>query len=146
MQSIARTSLSKLSHILTNVFPSCSIIITAEFYKTKNTPANGIRNQIKIIEIGCRCLPPSLLRDTLSCRIVGRDRLLWNSMVQGTQGFRQVRVVRCVIPYVLCGCLYCLRCWCLLRWSLSALIYPWGQGYMESPSRAHLESYYNTVG
>ena len=35
-----------------------------------------------------RCLPPSLLRDTLSNRIVGRDRLLWNSMVQGTQGFR----------------------------------------------------------
>ena len=24
----------------------------------------------------CRCLPPSLLRDTLSSRIVGRDRLL----------------------------------------------------------------------
>ena len=38
--------------------------------------------------------------DTLSSRIVGRDRLLWNSMVQGTQGFRQVRAVRCVIPYV----------------------------------------------
>ena len=35
-----------------------------------------------------RCLPPSLLRDTLSSRIVGRDRLLWNSMVQGTQRFR----------------------------------------------------------
>ena len=28
------------------------------------------------------CLPPSLLRDTLSSRVVGRDRLLWNSMVQ----------------------------------------------------------------
>ena len=24
----------------------------------------------------CRCLPPSLLRDTLSSRVVGRDRLL----------------------------------------------------------------------
>ena len=57
----------------------------------------------------CRCLPPSLLRDTLSSRIVGRDQLLWNLMVQGTQGFRQVRAARCVIPYVLCGCLYCLR-------------------------------------
>ena len=58
----------------------------------------------------CRCLPPSLLRNTLNSRIVGRDRLLWNSMVQGTQGFRQVRATRCVIPYILCGCLYCLRC------------------------------------
>ena len=39
----------------------------------------------------CWCLPPSLLRDTLSSRIVGRDQLLWNLMVQGTQRFRQVR-------------------------------------------------------
>ena len=46
----------------------------------------------------CRCLPPNLLRDTLSSRIVGRDRLLWNSMVQGTQRFRQVRAASCVIP------------------------------------------------
>ena len=29
----------------------------------------------------CQCLPPSLLRDSLSSRIVGWDRLLWNSMV-----------------------------------------------------------------
>ena len=58
----------------------------------------------------CRCLPPSLLRDTLSSRIVGKDRLLWNSMVQGTQRFRQFRATSCVIPYVLCGSLYCLRC------------------------------------
>ena len=28
-----------------------------------------------------RCLPPSLLRDTFSSRVIGRDRLLWNSMV-----------------------------------------------------------------
>ena len=60
--------------------------------------------------VSCRCLLPSLLRDTLSSRIVGRDQLLWNSMVQGTQRFRQVRTASCVIPYVLCGCLYCLRC------------------------------------
>ena len=51
----------------------------------------------------------------LAVRFVGRDRLLWNSMVQGTQRFRQVRSASCVIPYVLCGCLYCLRCWCVLR-------------------------------
>ena len=46
----------------------------------------------------------------LAVGFVGRDRLLWNSMVQGTQRFRQVRAVSCVIPYVLCGGLYCLRC------------------------------------
>ena len=46
----------------------------------------------------------------LAVRFVGRDRLLWNSMVQGTQRFRQGRATSCVIPYVLCGCLYCLRC------------------------------------
>ena len=58
----------------------------------------------------CRCLPPSLLRDTLAVGFVGKDRQLWNSMVQGTQRFRQVRAASCVIPYVLCGGLYCLRC------------------------------------
>ena len=57
-----------------------------------------------------RCLPLSLLRDILRSRVVGRDRRLWNSMVQETQRFRQVRAASCVIPYVLCGCLYCLRC------------------------------------
>ena len=42
----------------------------------------------------CRCLLPSLLSDTLSSRVVGRvlDRF----------GPR--------VAYVLCGCLYCLRC------------------------------------
>jgi len=57
----------------------------------------------------------------LAVRFVGRDRLLWNSMVQGTQRFRQVRAASCVIPYVLCGGLYCLRCWCLLRGSCPPL-------------------------
>ena len=76
----------------------------------------------------------------------GRDRRLWNSMVQGTQKFRQIRAASCVIPYVLCGGLYCLWCRCVSRGSLSALIYPGGQGYMESPNRVQLESYYNTVG
>ena len=51
----------------------------------------------------------------LAVRFVGRDRLLWNSMVQGTERFRQVRAASCVIPYVLCCCLYCLRCWCVWR-------------------------------
>jgi hypothetical protein len=59
----------------------------------------------------------------LAVRFLGRDRLLWNSMVQGTQRFRQVWAASCVIPYVMCGCLYCLRCWCVSRGSLPALIY-----------------------
>ena len=46
----------------------------------------------------------------LAVRFVGGNRLLWNSMVQGTQRFKQVRAASCVIPYILCGCLYCLRC------------------------------------
>src|SRR6185437_13579466 len=82
----------------------------------------------------------------LAVRFVGRDRLLWNSMVQETQRFRQVRAASCVIPYVLCDCLYCLRCGCLLRGSLPVLIFPGGQGYMESPSQVQLESYYSRVG
>ena len=82
----------------------------------------------------------------LAVRFVGRDRLLWNSMVQGTQRFRYVWAASCVIPYVLCGGLYCLRCWSPLRGSLPALIYPGGQGYMESPSRVLLESNYNLAG
>ena len=45
-----------------------------------------------------QCLPPSLLRDTFSSRVVGKDRLLWNSMVQGTQRFSQVRAASCIIP------------------------------------------------
>ena len=46
----------------------------------------------------------------LAVRFVGRDRRLWNSMVQGTQRFRQVRDASCVVPYIMCGRLYCLRC------------------------------------
>ena len=34
----------------------------------------------------------------------------------------------------------------VLRGFLPTLIYPGGQGYMESPSRVQLESYYNTIG
>ena len=80
----------------------------------------------------------------LAVGFVGRDRLLWNSMVQGTQRFRQVqaaslritlRPVWFVLPKVL------MIIW---RGSLPALIYPGGQGYMESPSQVQLESYNNT--
>ena len=51
----------------------------------------------------------------LVVRFVGRFRRLWNLMVQGTQRFRQVRVASCIIPYVMCGGLYCLRCRCVSR-------------------------------
>ena len=34
----------------------------------------------------------------------------------------------------------------VLRESLPTLIYPGGHGYMESPSRVQLESYYNIIG
>jgi hypothetical protein len=34
---------------------------------------------------------------------------IWNTKVQGTRNFRQVRAIECVIPYILCGGLYCLR-------------------------------------
>ena len=64
-------------------------------------------------------------------------------MVQGTQKFRQVRAASCVILYVLCGGLTKMIVW---RGSLPALIYTGGQGYMESPSRVQLESYYNIIG
>jgi hypothetical protein len=38
-------------------------------------------------------------------------------IVKATQGFRQVRVASCVIPYVMCGGLYWLRDeWESLRW------------------------------
>src|SRR6185312_14219455 len=58
----------------------------------------------------CWCLPPNCSGIPLAVGFVGRDRQLWNSMVQGTQRFRHVRAASCVIPYVMCGGLYCLRC------------------------------------
>ena len=60
------------------------------------TPAVGVYCQ------ACSGIP-------LAVRFVGRDRRFWNSMVQETQRFREIRAASCVIPYVLCG-LYCLRC------------------------------------
>ena len=87
-------------------------------------PSEGI---VGVYRQACSGIP-------LAVRFVDRDRLLWNSMVQGTQRFRQVRAASCVIPYVLCGCLYCLRCCCVSRGYLPALIYPGGQVYMESPN------------
>ena len=72
----------------------------------------------------------------LAVGFVGRDRRLWNSMVQGTRRFRQFRVVSCVIPYVLCGGLYCLRCrWLFVGGPCPPLYIRGGQGYMESSSR-----------
>ena len=49
------------------------------------TPSVGVYRQ------ACSGIP-------LGIRFVGRDRRLWNSMVQGTQGFRQVRAAKCEYP------------------------------------------------
>ena len=46
----------------------------------------------------------------LAVGFIGKNRRLWNLMVQETQRFRQVRTASYIIPYVLCGYLYCLRC------------------------------------
>ena len=46
-------------------------------------------------------------------------------MVQGTQRFRKVRAASCVIPYVLCGCLYCLWCY-VFRGGPCPPLYIWG--------------------
>ena len=64
---------------------------------------NAISLDVGVYRQACSGIP-------LAVGFVGRDRWLWNSMVQGPQGFRQVRAASCVIPYVLCGGLYCLRC------------------------------------
>ena len=105
---------------------------------------HGVSSSLSLLFVGV--YRQACSRIPLAIGFVGRDRLLWNSIVQGTQRFRQVRAASCVIPNVLCGGLYCLRCRCLWRGYLSALIYPGGQGYMETPSRVQLESYYNTIG
>ena len=71
--------------------------LTALMQKRKYSEDVGVYRQ------ACSGIP-------LAVGFVGKDRRLWNSMVQGTQRFRQVRVASYVIPYVLCGCLYYLRC------------------------------------
>ena len=76
--------------------------------QASSAPAVGVYRQ------ACSGIP-------LEVGFVGRDRRLWNSMVQGTQRFRQTRAASCVIPYVMCGGLYCLRCICVSRGSLPAL-------------------------
>ena len=93
------------------------------------------------------------LRIPLAVGFVGRDRRLWNLMVQGTRRFRQVRAASCVIPYVLCGCLYCLRCWCVLRGGLCPPLYIQGDRvtwkvlaeYIWSPTTTQSGSFLCTV-
>jgi hypothetical protein len=86
----------------------------------------------------CRCFtacPPRGIPEVVSFRY-------WYRRDQELEGasntrFRQVQAVMCIIPYVLFGGLYCLGCSCVLRGSLSALINPEGQGYMNpSPTLA----------
>ena len=66
-------------------------------------------------------------------------------MVQGTQRFRHVQDVS--LRNTLRHVWFVLSLVLMIVWrgSLPALIYPGGQGYMESPSRVQLESYYNTI-
>ena len=94
----------------------------------------------------CRCLPPSLLRDTLSSKVCRQGSMALeldgarNTKIQTGSG-RELRNTQRPVWFVLPQVLMIV--W---RGSLPALIYPWGQGYMESPSRVQLESYYNTIG
>ena len=94
----------------------------------------------------CWCLPPSLLRDTLSSKVCRQGSTALeldgtrNTKIQTGSG-RELRntlhpVWWFILPQVLM----------ILRGYLPALIYPGGQVYMESPSRVQLESYYNTIG
>jgi hypothetical protein len=59
----------------------------------------------------CRCLTSKATEgypEVVDCRWGVAE--IRNSKVQGTQNFRQVRTAVCIMPYVLCGGLYCLRC------------------------------------
>jgi hypothetical protein len=68
-----------------------------------------------------------------------------NLKVQGTRNFRQVRAAICVIPYILCGGLYCLRCYILERVPAYPYIV-WGTGLYRSPSQIQSqESYPSTT-
>jgi hypothetical protein len=74
-------------------------------------------------EEGVGVKPPSPPRDT--CKVVD---CRWgvieirNSKVQGIRNFRHVQATESVIPYILCGGLYCLR-WCdVWRGSLPTLL------------------------
>jgi hypothetical protein len=89
----------------------------------------GGRNRTMID--GVSVYPPSLPR--IPPRWLGVAKIS-NTKVQGTQNFRQVRAAVCVIPYILCGGLYCLRCILqVMIWKgcLPSLILSEGQDYME---------------
>ena len=67
-------------------------------------------------------------------------------MVQGTQGFRQVRAAKCEYPTSCVVACIALGVDVFGGGPCPPLYILGGQGYMESPSRVLLESYYNPVG
>ena len=95
----------------------------------------------------CWCLLPSLLRDTLSSKVSRQGSTALeldaarNTKIQTGLGCELRNTLRPVWLFVLPQVLMIV--W---RGSLPALIYLGGQGYMKSPSRVQLESYYNTIG
>ena len=109
-KKITRTTVSNSEEA--NAVPvgrKCSLVIEVAESKMMKTTGDAIDAGIVVVyRQACSGIP-------LAVGFVGKDRRLWNSMVQGTQRFRQVRAASCVIPYVLCGGLYCLRCRCLSR-------------------------------
>ena len=82
------------------------------------------------------CYSGQSTRDVPSGRVLG-----WGSQDQEfdgnmkTQGHRQVRAASCVIPYVLCGCLYCLMSDCYSGQSTRDVpgdrVSGWGSQYQE---------------
>ena len=73
-------------------------------------PEGRERNEEEIMGNGVGVYRQACSGIPLAVWFVDRDQRLWNSMMHGTQRFRQVRAASCVIPYVLCGGLYYLRC------------------------------------
>ena len=107
-----------------------------------STPGGSQNSLMKLIKgiLQCRCLPPSLLRDTLSSRIVGRDRLALeldgarNTRIKTDSGHEMRNTLRPVWLLVLPQVLMCLE-----GGSLPALIYSGGTGL-------HGKSQPSTVG
>ena len=64
-----------------------------EFFSTSQAASASISTLLVSFESNC----------------IDRPQVDDASLEIGTQSFRQVRAAMCVIPYVLCGCLYCLR-------------------------------------
>ena len=73
--------------------PKTRVVLSARCWRCLIQPSNSPMNSPTPLPgapaVGVYCQTYSGI--PLSVKFVGRDRLLWNSMVQGTQRFRQVR-------------------------------------------------------